>query len=398
MPIINRCGAAVSTPVSTGEYRVRFIDYNGTILKESFVNSGGSVSPPSNTSHDGLIFQGWNYTTLEYTNITRDLDIGAIYTTVDRKTRLNIKLTTVTGLSPTLYLVKSDTSTLSIDWGDGSVVTTDSTSGNATYSHTYTANGDYSIALWISNGNGVITLGQGTGTTVVIGGSVQNYISAIVSANIGTDVTIGSYAFTNCFSLTSITIPNSVTSIGAYAFYFCYALTSVTIPNSVTSIGTYSFNGCSSARLITIPNNVTSIGTYAFSACYSLTSITIPNGVTSIGSGAFQTCFSLTSITIPNSVTSIGASTFSSCRSLTSITIPNSVTSIGATAFSGCYSLKKYIFTPASVPVLSSINAFTNILPNTKIYVPDTSLSSYKTATNWSTYTNYIYALSAIGE
>ena len=150
---------------------------------------------------------------------------------------------------------------------------------------------------------------------------------------------IGEYAFYDCSSLTSVTIPNSVTSIGEEAFWGCSSLTSITIPNSVTSIGDYAFEDCSSLTSITIPESMTSIAGGAFGGCSSLTSVTISEGVTSIGDGAFSGCSSLTSITIPEGVTSIGESAFKGCSSLTSITIPNSVTSIGESAFGNCYSL-----------------------------------------------------------
>ena len=105
---------------------------------------------------------------------------------------------------------------------------------------------------------------------------------------------------------------------------------------TVTSIGTCAFSNCSSLTSINIPEGVTSIGSYAFDGCSSLTSINIPEGVTSIGSSAFYYCSSLTSINIPENVTSIGESAFMYCIGLTSITIPNSVTSIGSSAFSSC--------------------------------------------------------------
>ena len=169
--------------------------------------------------------------------------------------------------------------------------------------------------------------------------------SSLTSITIPNSVThIGDDAFYGCSNLTSITIPNSVTSIGDYAFCACFRLTSITIPNSVTSIGDLAFSGCSSLTSITIPDSVTSIGDDAFSSCDSLTSVTIPNSVTSIGDYAFSSCDSLTSITIPNSVTSIGDYAFSACSSLTSITIPNSVTSIGRNAFRNCSSLTSVIF------------------------------------------------------
>ena len=165
--------------------------------------------------------------------------------------------------------------------------------------------------------------------------------------------TIGEYAFSNCSSLTSVTIPNSVTTIKEYAFSNCSSLTSVTIPNSVTTIGDNAFNGCSSLTSVTIPNSVTTIGGWAFSDCSSITSVTIPNSVTTIGGWAFSGCGSLTSVTIPNSVTTIGGWAFSICSSLTSVTIPNSVTTIGDNAFIGCSSLTS-VTIPNSVTRIGS--------------------------------------------
>ncbi len=109
------------------------------------------------------------------------------------------------------------------------------------------------------------------------------------------------------------------------------------------------FRGCSSLTSITIPDSVTSIGYEAFYDCSSLTSVTIGNSVTFIGGSAFQGCIGLTSITIPDSVTFIGGSAFEGCRSLTSVTIGNSVTSIGYEAFYDCRSLKTVLYkgTPA---------------------------------------------------
>ena len=138
--------------------------------------------------------------------------------------------------------------------------------------------------------------------------------------------------------ITNVTIPDSVTSIG-YAFAYCTSLKSITIPDSVTSIGWDAFYNCTSLDSVTIPDSVTSIADYAFRNCTSLTSITIPDSVTSIGDWAFSNCTSLTSVTIGNSVTSIGDYAFCGCSALTSVTIGDSVTSIGERAFSNCTSL-----------------------------------------------------------
>ena len=150
---------------------------------------------------------------------------------------------------------------------------------------------------------------------------------------------IGEYAFCNCTSFTSITIPDSVTSIGNDAFNGCTSLTSITIPSSVMSIRTRTFKGCANLTSITIPDSVTSIGWSAFGDCASLTSITIPDSVTSIGIEAFYNCASITKVTIPDSVVCIGGLAFSDCTSLTSITIPDSVTIINGFTFFDCKSL-----------------------------------------------------------
>ena len=196
-------------------------------------------------------------------------------------------------------------------------------------------------------------------------------IPATYKGKLVTKINENGFAF--CHNLTSITIPDSVTSIGSLAFYDCSKLTynikdnlkylgnsqnpclylidttniditEAKIGTNCRFIGMRAFSSCSKLKSITIPNSVTSIGIGAFYDCVSLTSVTIPDGVTSIGEQAFYGCSSLTSITIPNSVTSIGEEAFFGCSSLISITIPDGVTSIGAQVCWRCGSLQKIYF------------------------------------------------------
>ena len=407
---------------SASANEVNFYDYDGTLVASYSLSEAQSLTAlPDGPTHEGLTFQGWNYTLEKVKAFTRSMNVGAIYTTNDGKTRIYITL----GEGRTSPLLGCcPNGTVIVDWGDGT--TPDTLTGTSTSTiqytpiHNYTSPGSYVISLTVN------------GTCGFLGGSTNNnwcyllkysttadtrnlyYQNAITKLEFGDGVTsiwdysfyncysltniiipdgitsIGDRAFYNCFSITNLMIPDSMTSIGDRAFNGCYSLTSLTIPDSITSIGNYAFNNCSSLTTLTIPDSVASIKQYAFQNCYSLTNITIPNGVTSIESDAFSGCYSLTSLTIPDSVTNIGSGIFQNCYSLTSITIPNGVTIIGSTAFNNCHGIAKYHIKPTTPPTLSNTNAFNGISDDCIIYVPQGSLEAYQTATNWATYASHM--------
>ncbi len=178
---------------------------------------------------------------------------------------------------------------------------------------------------------------------------------SLISVTIPASVTsIGNGVFSGCTSLETITVDsgNSVYHSAGNCLIETATKTLIAgcknsvIPDdeSVTSIGNYAFSDCDSLTSVTIPDSVMSIGNSAFFGCDSLTSVTIPDSVTSIGYGAFSGCTSLTSVAIPDSVTSIRGSAFFDCSSLTSVTIPDSVTSIRDDAFGYCSSLTSVAF------------------------------------------------------
>lgn len=206
-------------------------------------------------------------------------------------------------------------------------------------------------------------------SVIGIGSGAFSGCSSLASISIPNGVTsIDVVTFRDCSSLTSIKIPDGVTSIGFAAFENCKSLTSINIPAGVTSIDEKTFRGCSSLPRLSLPAGVTSIGEYAFDECSSLTSINIPAGVTSIGESAFSDCKNLTAISLPAGIKSIAGSTFSGCSRLSRIAIPAGVTSIGQYAFNGCSSLNS-INLPTGITSIGS-GAFWGCKSLTSVTLP----------------------------
>lgn len=186
--------------------------------------------------------------------------------------------------------------------------------------------------------------------------------------------------------ITSVIIPEGITSIGASAFSTCIYLTSVTIPSTVTFIGQYAFNGCCDLTSVTIPSGVSSIDVMTFQNCTALTSVILPSTITSINQSAFYGCTALPSVTIPSGVKTIGLQAFENCTSLTSITIPSSVTSIQAQAFYQCSKLATINCLATTPP---TITATTFPTTTSMVVVPCSSIDAYKKASYWSSFSNY---------
>ena len=201
---------------------------------------------------------------------------------------------------------------------------------------------------------------------------------------IGDEVAVLPESFVSGSKITTVNIPNSVTSIGANAFSGCANLASVNLGNSVESIGNSAFSGCSNlSDKLTIPNSVSSIGSNAFQNCSQLTSVTLGSSVANIGNSAFSGCSGLTSVTIPNSVTSIGSQAFSSCSNMTNVVIGKSTETIGDGAFLRSPRIAK-VTSLNKVPPTCNANLFSdNVYIHAVLYVPDVSVSEYISTDGW---------------
>lgn len=265
-------------------------------------------------------------------------------------------------------------------------------------------------------------------TVTSIASYAFEYCSGLDRTIIGKGMTsIGEYVFRNCSGkliinrnvgakwfqysgFTEVIVAEGVTIIGNNAFQLCDVV-KVTLPESITTIGSEAFFGCPLGK-VNLSDRITSIGNYAFSGC-RLTTLKIPaslktistgafqynpisnvdfNGVASIGDSAFCGC-EFYSLVIPTTVTTIGPNAFSENKYLSNVTIPDSVTSIGEYAFMNCTNLS-VVRCKRSVPPTLGSGVFHASVPSEgsmkpmsfSLYVPSSSLSKYRNASNWSAY------------
>lgn len=170
----------------------------------------------------------------------------------------------------------------------------------------------------------------------VADGAFSNCIT-LTAVTVPDSVTaIGDSAFANCEALKSITLGANVAAIGQKAFYQCASLSAITIPDSVSAIGSYAFYGCRALTTADMGSGITAVSDYTFANCPELTGVILPDGVTAIGDYGFYDCRKLTGFAIPDQVVTIGDNAFTCCLALTEITLPDSVTAIGDYAFNSC--------------------------------------------------------------
>jgi hypothetical protein len=233
--------------------------------------------------------------------------------------------------------------------------------------------------------------------------------------------------FQGCSSLTAVHITdweawlsNAYNNLADNPVYYSHALYlngeevagEVTIPEGMTALKNIALAGMTNVTSVNIPDSVTSIGASAFYKT-GLTSVYIPDSVTTIGNEAFGGCASLVEAHLPSGLTVLNAELFSSCGNLEHVNVPDSVVTIAGGVFGGCYRFK-VVELGAGVESIG-VNCFYRVVISTlilhsvtppsltslgvgsgaaAIYVPDESVEAYKTATGWSSYADKIHPMS----
>ncbi len=273
----------------------------------------------------------------------------------------------------------------------------------------YAFGGANIVSNTYSNGKGKIVF---DGDIITIGFNAFYNCTALTSIELPDKVsTIEEYAFAGCTALANLDFGVGVKSIATLAFQNCTAIKTLTIPDNITSIATGAFTGCkfttlnigdgittisselfsgmTSLQLINFGTKLKTIGTKAFYGCSALRLSNIPTGVTTIEPYAFYGCKAISYLTMPEGLTAIGNDTFNACTGLVNVTLPSTVTNIGANAFSDCTKLA-VVNCNATTPPTIGTNVFANNATARVIYVPKSSQTKYCAATNWIKYKTYI--------
>lgn len=237
-------------------------------------------------------------------------------------------------------------------------------------------------------GNGIITFDR---DLEILGDRALAGRGMLTSISLPNGITsIGEEAFDNNRQMVKVKLGKRVTTIGNRAFYACWSLTDINIPEGVTSIGQLAFGQCLALEHINLPNSITHIGKWAFDDCRVLKSLIIPEKITIVEEAIARNCYELAEVVIPEGVSTIGIQAFASTN-LTEVTIPSTVTEIMNMAFNNCTNITTVYCKPTTPPATNwTIFDNTGVFGDKSgvIYVPAESLDKYQASEDWKRYTD----------
>lgn len=370
------------TPVEVVEKDVNFYDYDGTLLHSYTLAEAQALTelPPGPDWHSTLVFTEWNWTLEDLQALDRNMDVGAVYTTIDGTTRLHLSIDTVWQTTIPLYLNQTSSEGVEIDWGDGSEVETISGTGNVTTTHTYDGPGKYVVKLRAASG----TFKLGGTQDLLGGGSIPR--STLTRLEIGDNMTGVSGSFTDCKRLETVSGKCQVTN---YCFRRNNSLKAFVVGKGY-SINNESFYECTSLKRICTSKSCTTTAINGLIRCYALNRIELSDEFIYFGRNSLDGT-GITKLTLPERTDGFNANACSNCQILTEITITPNVLNIYASVFSGCTSLKFVKFMPKTPPTVHNANAFNGLPTDCIIEVPAGGLEAYTTATNYPSAATYTY-------
>lgn len=424
---------------------VNYYDYNGDLLYVYTPQEFLALSAhPSQPAHAGLVADGWNWELADAQDFIENtcdcLNIGAHYITDTGDTRIYITIpeddegfTYWRGL----YYRQTVAAGLTVDWGDGTVVSSNNVvtngtnnSGNTHIEHTYAHAGSYIIKITPQE-SCIYTLGTGASYEGIFGYAYSTNRMAqanITKVEIGRNVSFEyGNTFRGCCNLLTVSVPsknnghfNTVTH-GAFLFVATH-LKCFVIPEGITAI-TNNFTNTNSDIVLIFPKTLTAFGGET-TGLRNNDSIIFPSGVTTLTQTPIRYCRKTRRIYVPNGVVSFPSYYFAETSSLQELhlpinenftvfpqvflcytglrylEIPASITTMNKQC---CYSfaLEEVIMRPTTPPTAATINIFASSTARLKIYVPYSSdhsiLNAYKTTTNWTQFASKIYELDENG-
>lgn len=388
--------------VAVEEKDVNFYDYDGTLLYSYTLAEAQSLTelPPIPTDHEHLIPYGWNWSLDGVRTLDYQADVGALYTTDDEATHLNVVLDKY-ALTVTLHFNQSVANGVEFDWGDGTSRESSSVSGQQSVSHQYSTPGNYTIRL--HSKSGTYSIGANVADCNFLGGVTDVTLRAL---HCGKAVRFSSYAlngcyrlekvtlhpdagyynierdaFHNCYSLCWLNVFDYSIPANVNAFHRCFSLRGIIFGETFSGITSGILRECKYLKKVSTTKNVVIYETYNF---YEDSNLLECRGKTSTSNIAtFYGCGSMEKFIFSDASTGIGSKLFYGCASLREIDIPNGVTTINGQAFDGCSSLKRIRFRSITPPTVANANAFSGIPSDCVVEVPAASLSDYKNATNY---------------
>ena len=371
------------------EKDVNFFDYDGTLIASyTEAEAKALTSLPTPPVHSGLIFQGWNYTLEEVKANAEMADIGALYTTDDGATRLEIEILERRDIRVRFSQTKA--SGVLIDWGDGKSERSSGIAGQTYALHNYEEPGKYTITLTIDDDCNV-TLGSYSSYLICIDSLGSNAAQNVLrKLYIGDRVVkIDKSAFNSHYALNSVSMNQGITALADECFKYS-SIEFITIPSGVEAIPYSAFNTCGCLRTISLPVSVQNLDQYSIYQCNVLKRLNLKN-VTNPQIRAVSSDNAINEIVVNADIAYIPNYFCSDCTGLERVTFLGRVNIFYSGALSGCYSLKIVNLTHCkAVPTMQDATIFNVASSDLEILVPADLADEWKAATNWVNLASYI--------